>query len=336
MTLVTNCSIMENMKKITRSVLVWFFVAVGLFLATTVFADIVDSLIIGGSDPTSSITIRSTSGVGVTGADIILQTGNNGGTEAMRILNNGRIGVGTANPAFLFDVQYDSYGYGPLAAGGFYTNLYLSEDSVGPWYGGKASLYIDETSANMTSGITSPNSGFRSYAATSEFTGTINSLAALSSRLDNDGGGTITNAFGFEVERFRNVGVGSTITNLYGIYLPGSFNNTGTVTNTYGVYVADITSTSGGTQTNTPYSFYASDPNAHNYFAGNVGIGTTIPSQKLEVNGGMRLNTATAQPTCDATTRGTFWVVQNSAGVKDTVEVCAKDAGDAYAWRTIY
>ncbi len=69
---------------------------------------------------------------------------------------------------------------------------------------------------------------------------------------------------------------------------------------------------------------------------GNVGIGTTTLSQKLEVNGGLRLNTAVAKPTCDSSTRGTFWVVQSGAGVKDTVQVCAKDATDAYTWRTIY
>ncbi len=73
---------------------------------------------------------------------------------------------------------------------------------------------------------------------------------------------------------------------------------------------------------------------------GGVAIGTssapTSSSAALEVNGGVKLNTATAKPTCSSTTRGTFWVVQSGAGVKDTVEVCAKDAGDAYAWRTIY
>ena len=72
-------------------------------------------------------------------------------------------------------------------------------------------------------------------------------------------------------------------------------------------------------------------------YAGNFGLGTKTPTQRLDVNGGIRINTATAQPTCDATTtRGTFWVVQAAAGVKDSVQVCAKDAANAYAWRTLY
>jgi len=39
--------------------------------------------------------------------------------------------------------------------------------------------------------------------------------------------------------------------------------------------------------------------------SGNVGIGTTSPGQVLEVNGGARLNTATAKPACSSTVRGT-------------------------------
>jgi hypothetical protein len=70
--------------------------------------------------------------------------------------------------------------------------------------------------------------------------------------------------------------------------------------------------------------------------SGNVGIGTTTPAQKLDINGGLKLDTSTAQPTCNATNRGTFWFVRNTAGVKDQVEVCAKDAADAFAWRVIY
>jgi hypothetical protein len=69
---------------------------------------------------------------------------------------------------------------------------------------------------------------------------------------------------------------------------------------------------------------------------GNVGIGTTAPEAKLEVNGSIRLNTTIAKPTCDSSQRGTLWFTQGGAGVKDTLEVCAKDATDVYAWRTLY
>jgi hypothetical protein len=43
-----------------------------------------------------------------------------------------------------------------------------------------------------------------------------------------------------------------------------------------------------------------------------------------------------AAPSCAAANRGQIWYVPGGAGVKDVVEVCAKDATDAYAWRPIY
>ena len=72
------------------------------------------------------------------------------------------------------------------------------------------------------------------------------------------------------------------------------------------------------------------------YFSGEVGIGTTTPGQKLEVNGGIRLNTTTSKPTCDVDTRGTLWFTQGGTSVADTLEVCAKNAGDTYAWVPLY
>lgn len=72
------------------------------------------------------------------------------------------------------------------------------------------------------------------------------------------------------------------------------------------------------------------------YFSGsNVGIGASSPTQVLEVNGGLRLNTATAKPSCDSNARGTFWVTLGGGG-KDSVEVCAQNASSSLAWRTIY
>ena len=48
----------------------------------------------GGSGVASTLSLRSTTGVGAAGADIVFQVGNNGATEAMRILNNGNVGIG--------------------------------------------------------------------------------------------------------------------------------------------------------------------------------------------------------------------------------------------------
>lgn len=66
---------------------------------------------------------------------------------------------------------------------------------------------------------------------------------------------------------------------------------------------------------------------------GKVGIGTTEPSQKLEVNGGLRLNTTDIRPVCDATTRGTFWVTHKSE-TSDFVSVCLAK-GTGYKWKMI-
>lgn len=53
-------------------------------------------------------------------------------------------------------------------------------------------------------------------------------------------------------------------------------------------------------------------------------------------NSGVEVNSTASKPTCAVGIRGMLWVTQGGAGVKDAVEVCAKDSGDAYAWRTIY
>lgn len=70
--------------------------------------------------------------------------------------------------------------------------------------------------------------------------------------------------------------------------------------------------------------------------SGNVGISTADPSAKLQVNGGIRILPEESRPSCNASQRGMFWFTQGATGVKDSAQVCAKDASDNYGWRTIY
>jgi hypothetical protein len=68
---------------------------------------IITPVITGGTSTTQTLTFKPTSGNGITGADHIFQVGNNGGTEAMRILNNGNVGIGTSSPTVKLQVNGD-------------------------------------------------------------------------------------------------------------------------------------------------------------------------------------------------------------------------------------
>ncbi|OGH69713.1 MAG: hypothetical protein A3C90_04025 [Candidatus Magasanikbacteria bacterium RIFCSPHIGHO2_02_FULL_51_14] len=147
--------------------------------------------------------------------------------------------------------------------------------------------------------------------------GTVVTGTAMWATINNTGTGSMTEGRGLYVP---NPSGSATIGTLYGLKI----DNLTDGTTDYGAYI-------GGADT---YALWVDSGTTR--LDGNVGIGITSPSQALEVNGGVRLNTADAKPTCDSDKRGTFWVTQGASGVKDNVEVCAKDASDAYAWRTIY
>lgn len=85
----------------------------------------------------------------------------------------------------------------------------------------------------------------------------------------------------------------------------------------------------------TPGSFSGVSQVGLAVIAGNTGLGVGTPTEKLEVNGGVRLNTVTARPTCAVGIRGDMWVVQGATGVTDTLAVCLKSAANAYAWISI-
>jgi hypothetical protein len=60
---------------------------------------IISPTVLGGTFTTQDLNFQTTSGVGASGADMHFLVGNNGGTEAMTILNNGNVGIGNTNPS---------------------------------------------------------------------------------------------------------------------------------------------------------------------------------------------------------------------------------------------
>ena len=60
--------------------------------------------IIGGTGTTSDLNLKTTSGIGAVGADMHFLVVNNGATEAITILNDGNVGIGTTGPGLKLDV----------------------------------------------------------------------------------------------------------------------------------------------------------------------------------------------------------------------------------------
>lgn len=73
--------------------------------AATLNTSLTTPLLIGGTGVGSNAEIRSTSGVGST-SFIKFTVGNNGGTEAMRIINSGFVGIGMT-PTYKLDLSTD-------------------------------------------------------------------------------------------------------------------------------------------------------------------------------------------------------------------------------------
>jgi hypothetical protein len=202
------------------------------------------------------------------------------GSERLRIDSSGNVGVGTASPSFPLSVVGKAHFDGKVGMGSNPSDNHILQavsnvnDPTSFFVGTNFGLNLVLTSTNaqqiiggeFSAGYGSGSSSHTGQLVGGRFiaqlgaTGTSSNSYAGEFYVYNTSTGTVTNAYAGQF-RMQNLNASGTITNAYGIYIGGGFNN-GTITNYWGLYQTE------GDQ---------------NYFASDIGIGDTTPDARLDI-----------------------------------------------------
>lgn len=269
---------------------------------------------IGVTNPVSVIDIKPSTSV----SPINIKT--NDDSTLMYVTNTGRIGIGTTYPSdddqyyrtkmFIIDNNSDS-----MANTDEYSEVGLSvrrnvfgdrEYNYGtfvfccPGVGTtnpKVSVNVGSQVNTKVIGDSTATHGFGNDISVYSY-GTTGNITATESNV-NINSGSAQNAYNFAG---NSVVIGN-VTNYYGFKINKTV-KVGTITNYYGIYLDDIV----GSTNN--FSFYAKGGLLYN--SGAVGIGTSTPKSKLDVEGSMSVGT-TYSGTSAAPTNGL--IVEGNVGI---------------------
>jgi len=148
--------------------------------APTFTTNITTPLVIGGTAVGSNIVYKSTTGAGtVAGIAHQFVGGTNGGTVAMTILNNGKIGMGVTNPSANLDIFSAA---GTLRLGDAFPNKVASTDGGIGLYSEaayKMGLFTEATGQLLSYGINVSQTGIEILQKPGEFLEWIPELPVL-------------------------------------------------------------------------------------------------------------------------------------------------------------
>jgi hypothetical protein len=184
---------------------------------------------------------------------------------------SGNVGIGTTSPTSTLSVTGTANVTGNVTLGDATTDTVTVNGymAIGGAVSSAAAMYVRNSALAGTNqyGVRIGVTG--SQAGTASVRGTYTALSTEAAAY------TATLVAGHQVDDVTK-GAGSTITSQYGLYIANQTQGT----NNYGI----ASFVSSGTD---KWNIYASGT-AQNYFAGNVGIGTTVPAYPLDVTGIIR------------------------------------------------
>ncbi len=206
-----------------------------------------------------------------------LWTGN---VERLRITSNGNVGIGTTSPAYSLDIYKSGNAFRVANDGGYATFTVNPSATVPTSIIGRTKAYSSLVSANNFETLNGLS--VQGYKAGGAHNVVRTRAISVEYGTDFNSAGSLDYASGV-YSRFTTRSAGSGIDNAYGFYSTADNPNGTSVTNQYGLYIADT-----AIATNN-YGVYQAGTSFKNIFEGNVGIGTTAPSSKLDVNGDIAL-----------------------------------------------